>query len=138
MRTKLLLGAAVLAAGLATSMAQNVYSLNVVGYYNVTVKGNGLTLIANQLTVDTNGLNEVIPTAGYADEVLTFVNNDYNIDVFDGTEWLDNNSGNPSTTVLPPGKGFFYQSANPTATLTFVGQVPQGRLPSRYRRASPW
>jgi hypothetical protein len=39
MRTKTLLVAAVLAAGLATSMAQNVYSLNVVGYYNVTIPG---------------------------------------------------------------------------------------------------
>ena len=52
MRTKTtLVAAAILAAGIASSMAQaNVYSLNVVGYVNVTVQGGGAyNLIANPL-----------------------------------------------------------------------------------------
>jgi hypothetical protein len=126
MRTKLVLGAAILAAGLASSVAQNVYSLNVVGYYNVAVRGGGFTLCANQLNTGTNGINQVIPTADVESQVLTFKNNDYNADIFDGSAWLDNNSGNPSTTVLQPGKGFFYLNNAAAKNLTFVGEVPQG------------
>jgi hypothetical protein len=130
MRTKVLLGLAALAVGLSTSMAQ-VYSLNVVGYYNVSVKGNAaFTLCANQLNTGTNGIAQVIPTADFGAQVLTFVNNDYNIDVFDGTAWVDNNTGNPSTTTLQTGKGFFFASVAGAAnkTLTFVGEVPQGAV----------
>jgi len=129
MRTKVLLGLAALAVGLSTSVAQNVYSLNVVGYYNVSVKGNaGFTLCANQLVNGTNGINQVIPTADVGAQVLTFVNNDYVADIFDGTAWLDANSGDPSTTSLPTGKGFFFGTAggSPNSTLTFVGEVRQG------------
>src|ERR1035437_6379563 len=56
MRTKVLLCAAALAASLASSMAQNVYSLNVVGCYNVTIPANGLYMIANQLNTTNNSL----------------------------------------------------------------------------------
>ena len=57
MRTKsILLGAALLAAGVATSMAQvsNVYSVNVVGYVNLNLT-NGLNLISNPLDAVGNG-----------------------------------------------------------------------------------
>ena len=60
MRTKVLLGLAALAVGLSTSIAQNVYSLNVVGYINITVAGGGYTLCANQLNNGTNGINQVL------------------------------------------------------------------------------
>ena len=50
MRTKVLLCAAALAASLATSMADtNVYSINVVGYVNKTVKANIWYLWGNPL-----------------------------------------------------------------------------------------
>src|SRR5271165_5836493 len=50
MRTKsILLGAAALAAGLVTSMAANVYSVNVVGYVNVNVSSNQYSLLENPL-----------------------------------------------------------------------------------------
>jgi hypothetical protein len=134
MRTKTLLTAAALAAGALTAMAQsNVYSLNVVGYYNVTAPAGGLVLTANQLDTGTNGLNQVLPGAQLGDQVLTFKNGDYNIDVFDGTQWLDNNTANPTTTVVPPGVGFFYQNVQSgSETLTFVGQVEQGSLVKTY------
>jgi hypothetical protein len=63
MRTKTLVCAAALAAGLATSaLAQsNVYSLNVVGYYNVTVPANTFVLVGNQLNTTNNTLPGIIP-----------------------------------------------------------------------------
>jgi hypothetical protein len=134
MRTKALLGMAALAAGALTSMAQsNVYSLNVVGYYNVTATV-GYVLTANQLDNGTNGLNQVLPTAGAGDQVLTFANNAFTTDITDGTgNWFDNNTGNPTTTTIPPGKGFYYLNAQASPeTVTFVGQVRQGALSTVY------
>src|SRR6267142_1053774 len=62
MRTKTLL-AAVLAAGVAASaVAQsNVYSLNVVGYYNVSMGAGQKVLLGNQLNTTNNTLAGVIP-----------------------------------------------------------------------------
>ena len=124
------MGAAILAAGLATSMAQNVYSLNVVGYYNVTAVGTGFTLMANQLTTasGTNGLNEVLTGAADGSQVLKFANNAYHEDVSASGQWLDASTGNATTTTLSPGEGFFFYNAGATAPVTFVGQVPQGAL----------
>jgi hypothetical protein len=127
MRTKLVLGAAILAAGLASSMADNVYSLNVVGYYNVTAPA-GFSIFVNQLNTDTNGINEVLPTNPQdGDQVYTFNNGIFNIDVTSGGSWVDNNTYDPSTTTLSPGQGFFFWNNGGAAeTRTFVGTVPQG------------
>src|SRR5438876_5727643 len=64
MRTKALLCAAgILAAGAATSMAQNVYSLNVVGYVTKTVPQAGkYVLLANPLTTANNTIGGLIDT----------------------------------------------------------------------------
>src|SRR5262245_30453866 len=67
MRTKTLLCAAALAAGVATSMAQsNVYSLNVVGYVNTAVVGSGgdgkFQMICNPLNATNNTIGVLIPT----------------------------------------------------------------------------
>ena len=65
MRTKtLLLSAAVLAAGLVASQAQNVYSANVVGYVTFTSKTNApaFEVINNPLTGTTNTLKGLFPT----------------------------------------------------------------------------
>ena len=61
MRTKTILtAAALLAAGALTSMAQsNVFSLNVVGYYNLSLT-NGFQLVANQLDLDGTGVNNTL------------------------------------------------------------------------------
>jgi hypothetical protein len=133
MRIKALLSLAALAVGLTTSMAQNVYSLNVVGYINITVAA-GYTLCANQLNNGTNGINQVLANPPENATVLTFANNDYVSDLAVGGAWYDKDA-NPSTTALPPGKGFFY-NAPAAATLTLVGEVPQGAtsipLPAGY------
>jgi hypothetical protein len=128
MRTKVLLCAVALAAGLSTTMAQ-VYSLNVVGYYNVTVKS-GKTLIANQLNTGSgatlNDIGLVLPNPPDNALVLKFKNNDYTTDIAVSGAWYDNGTGNPSTTKLAPGEGFFYDNPLADTTLTFVGEVPQG------------
>jgi hypothetical protein len=137
MRTKVLLGLAALAVGLSTSVAQNVYSLNVVGYINVAVKGGAYTLCANQLNNGTNGINAVLAAPPDSALVLKFKNNNYVTDVSQGGAWYDYSTTLPSTTTLNPGEGFFYNNPGTTGTITLVGEVPQGsgltvNLPSGY------
>lgn len=126
MRTKTLLLTAVLGvAAAATSMA-DTFSVNAVGYVNLTMPP-GFSLVANQLNKSNNTLNAVLPSVPSDSLVYTFANNIYTVDIFDGSVWLDANSGNPSTTVIQPGKGFFFNNPNATpVTVTLVGEVPQG------------
>jgi hypothetical protein len=128
MRTKaLILGAAFVAAGVASTMAQsNVYSLNIVGYVNVAVPA-GFSILSNPLDDglgDGNAIGSVLsntntpattqvflysPSGGFGNPETYFA----------GFGWL------PGTDSLPPGTGFFYFS--PSATnVTFVGQIAAG------------
>jgi len=122
MRTKALLAAAtMLAAGLATSLAQsNVYSLNVVGYVNKPLTA-GFNLIANPLNNGTNSLSSLFPSAGFGDTVFT-----YNPAGGTFTSSLYLGSWDPNL-VIAPGQGFWY-GANAAMTNTFVGEVMQGSL----------
>jgi hypothetical protein len=130
MRTKaLLLAAAISAAGIASTLAQsNVYSLNVVGYVNVTLP-NGYSVVANPLDASNAGGNTVSnlfrvlnPLACY---VYTWNGSGLTgnfLDDLDGT-WSDANA------PLPPGKGFFFRNTTGSPiTNTFVGEVKQGAL----------
>ena len=131
MRTKLALAAVILAAGLASSMAQNVYSLNVVGYINVTCAGSTYTMMANQLNNGTNGLAQVLPSAPALSEVLKYnaAKSDYDTAVTDGSGAWFTLLGAPSTMTVAPGEGFFFLNGNSaTVTTTLVGEVPQGAL----------
>lgn len=114
-------------------MAQNVYSVNVVGYVNVVVKP-GYNLIANQL-VNTagNNLNQVLTNAtpGIADgtsfqkfdtTIQDFSQADY---FFSGSGWVDGGFL-PSTNSASPGEGIFINNVGPQFTLTLVGEVKQG------------
>lgn len=147
MRTKtLLLTAAFVAAGVATSMAQ-VYSQNVVGYVNKSIPlktGAALTyaILANPLNGTNNNINTVIPTAPEGSQLFKFSGG-----LFESPETFITGAGwIPGTAELLPGEGFFIAvdnavAANPT-TLTFVGEVPQGNLstpvPNGYSiKASP-
>ena len=120
-----------LAAGLVTSQAQ-VYSLNVVGYINITLKP-GYNLIANQLVNGSNGLAQVFPsnvpdgallykwsfaTQGFS-QADSYLPNDFG-------GWV-NGAFQPSTTTVSPGEGFFL--LNPTGSdvvITLTGQVTTG------------
>jgi len=126
MRTKTLLCAAALAAGLATSaMAQsNVYSLNVVGYYNVSMGANQKVLLGNQLNTTNNTLGGVIPNPPPLSQFFKFANGGFTAYQFDDIDlvWTPN-----ATASLAPGEGGFFISSVAT-TLTFVGEVRQGSL----------
>jgi hypothetical protein len=137
MRTKaLLLAAAFAAAGVATSVAQ-VYSVNAVGYVNVSLVP-GFNLVSNPLDAGAGNntvaklLNNI--QGGVPPQTKAFV-----FDVATGqfatpasffgapiNAWSPTASAN---LEIAPGNGLFV--FNPTAnplTLTFVGQVMQGNL----------
>jgi hypothetical protein len=138
MRTKVLICAAALAASLASSMAQNVYSLNVVGYVNVTLPSHQFTAVANPLDASMGGtiatgndmtnlfnINTTSPALANGSSIAQFVSsaNDYATAigyVALTKKWAGNFS-------MPPGKAALFYNAGASATvLTFTGQVPQG------------
>jgi len=121
MRTKTLLAAAaILAAGLASSLAQsNVYSLNVVGYANVSLPA-GFTIIGNPLQGTNNGINTVLPNVPLG-TLLYKYNNGFG----SPAEFAGVGVGWDVNQTLAPGEGAFIQVPSAT-TVTFVGEVIQG------------
>jgi len=137
MRTKVLICAAALVAASAfTSMAQNVYSINVVGYINIPLV-EGFQLIANQLDYDGTGTNNttanVLGTGLPVNSVVyTWSGSAYNqstLGLVKGTTnlaWSGKFSLNPGQGAwlsIPTG-GLKGTSSN----LTTVGQVDTGSL----------
>lgn len=126
MRTKtIVLLAAVGVASVVTAKAQ-VYSVNAVGYVNVTVKA-GFNLLANPLdnkNAPGNTVKNLI--VGIPDEsfLYTYAGGNYTINNFDFGEWT-----NPDQTLVP-GQGFWLELKPGAAdvTITFVGEVKQGHL----------
>jgi hypothetical protein len=129
MRTKTLaLTVAFIVAGMASSMAQ-AYSVNTFGYIKLTMVP-GFNLVANQLNrlPASNSLNNVIIGVPVESQVLKFANNNYQVELFDGTAWIKPD-GAPGTLTTNPGDGFFFFNPNPTnLTVTLVGDVPQRNL----------
>jgi hypothetical protein len=133
MRTRtLLIAAAALAAGIASSVAQsNVYSLNVVGYVNKTMTGGGrYTTVANPLQTTNNtlaglGLITALPNSS---SVLKWNTGIVDFDTYNKTlfgTWPPA----ASTVTLNPGEGILVKiPAGPNFTNTFVGEVLQGNL----------
>jgi hypothetical protein len=130
MRTKtLLLTAALTAAGIAPSMAQ-VYSVNAVGYVNVSLplasgRSSTFALISNPLNATNNLLTTVIPAPPDTTRIYLFRSGSFEIHEFSFGAW-------DSDTTINPGEGFFLEldnasASNPTV-ITFVGEVPQGTL----------
>lgn len=126
MRTKTTLAAAaILAAGLASSMAQaNVYSLNVVGYVNKTYDAGVAYMVSSPLSNGGNTLKDIIPTPpggsfvfrwDFAAQDISGTPDEYNAGL--GT-WGPN-------PVIAPGQGFLFVPAA-TFVNTYVGEVRQG------------
>lgn len=123
MRTKtFLLTAAVFAAGLGASVAQSVYSVNAVGYVNLALPA-GNSLIANPLNGTNNLLNTVIPVAPDFSQIYKF---DPATQLYLGSSTFLGGSWDVNYT-LAPGEGAFIILPS-AATITFVGEVPQGNL----------
>jgi len=130
MRTKAMyLAAALTALGSAAVMAQtNVYSLNAVGYINVTLYP-GFTMIADQLESGTNTINNLFPNTGGAFDhfqVYKWTGSGFQTDT--GSHLLGGWQ-NGGVITFNPGEAAWIK--NPTVnpvTNTFVGTVPQGTL----------
>lgn len=128
MRTKtLLLSAAVGAVGLLAADAQ-VYSVNSVGYVNITIPV-GYSMLANPLSAPNNNLAAVLAvvpdgTTVYRYDTSTAGFLSKTFDSLDGA-WLP---ANPAFS-FGPGVGLFIRNTGATPfTLTFVGEVKQGSL----------
>ena len=124
--------AASLAAGIATSMAQsNVYSLNVVGYYNITIGAHQKIIICNQLNTTNNTIASLLlsPPVNDGDNLFKWGGAGFITDSYDGLDgyWTIDNVNPDTTTTLNPGEAAFYLPGS-TETLTFVGTVLQGSL----------
>ena len=126
MRTKtLLLTAALSAAGLATSMAQ-VYSVNAVGYVNVSVPANSYAIVGVPLNGTNNSLNTTMPLpAGYADTTIfrfDVATQNYldSIVWFDGFGWFSVNADDPGPQgpTIPVAGGFWAQIPGVAKTWT--------------------
>src|SRR5437762_4240119 len=125
MRTKTLVLAAALAAGIATSaVAQsNVYSLNVVGYYNIPLAANQKVMLGNQLNTTNNTLAGIIPSPVPGSQFFKY-NGGFTTYTFDDVDLVWTPNGNVS---LAPGEGGFFISPA-ASTITFVGEVLQGSM----------
>jgi len=135
MRTKaLLLAAAFAAAGVATSVAQ-VYSVNAVGYVNVTLTP-GFNMVSNPLDAGATGntiaalFSNITPSIPGSSRVYIFDNTagSYITVTYSGLTHAWGPAAD-AARVLNPGDGVFFSnpSVNPV-TATFVGEVKQGDL----------
>jgi hypothetical protein len=125
MRTKtLIIAAAALAVGVASSMAQ-IYSQNIVGYVNTAIQPNYNLLVAPLSPNTTNNAEAVLPSLSSGDVLLVWNGGGYNLDYFNGPgDWYDGGTFTPiAQPVLLPGQGFFYNNAGSLKTNTFVGTV---------------
>jgi hypothetical protein len=123
MRTKVLLAAAVLAAGLATSMAQNVYSVNVVGYVNQVYTAGQFAIIANPLNTTNNTVAAIMQNPKNGMIVYKFVGGSMQANNYLGGAWTT-----PASTLNPGEGAFLYVPAGSNYTNTYVGEVLTGNL----------
>lgn len=122
MRTQLILTTAVLGVAGSLGASAQVYSVNAVGYINVSVPAGKLNLVANQLNAGGNKISEVLAPAGDV-TVYTYAAGAFTLNAYSLGEWANPNQ------VVGPGTAFFIKNEGTTdMTLTFVGEVPQGNL----------
>jgi hypothetical protein len=128
MRTKtLLLTAALSAAGIATSQAQAVYSVNAVGYVNTTLV-KGYNLISNPLDNKATGGNQIknlFATLPEGSQIFKFDPATAKYDL--ASVEFGEVTGTIADQELKPGEGVFINAAA-AGTITFVGEVPAGQL----------
>jgi hypothetical protein len=132
MRTKtLLLTAALSAVGIVSSMGQAVYSVNAVGYVNLTVNKNNastetVVMIANPLDAGNNTVAEVLPVVPDATTLITF---DNTTGQFDNSNTYFGGWDRGNAPFAPGAAAFLFfdnGAIGASVTVTFVGQVPEG------------
>lgn len=130
MRTKtLLLTAALSAAGIATSMAQGVYSVNAVGYVNKDLVA-GFNLVSNPLrSTEANG-NQIQNLFNSLPNGTAIYQYNTTKGIFDIATKDPDFGWDPADIAdneVLPGSGVFVRM-QAAGTITFVGEVPQGIL----------
>jgi hypothetical protein len=142
MRTKTILLSALLGGlGSVSVIAQtNVYSLNAVGYINVTCAPGYTMISAPLIATPDNTIGTLINNSGsnYTGDSVYFYNpsSGFSLDtaenVGNGTRGTTTNANGwafNGTNVLAPGVGCWFDNVGATpVTLTFVGTVPSGSL----------
>jgi hypothetical protein len=130
MRTKtLLLTAALSVAGIATSKAQAVYSVNAVGYVNTALLA-GYNLISNPLdnkATDGNKVKTLFASLAGGSQIFIFNSATGKYDTAQVDEFSGEITGTAANFDLKPGDGAFVR-VDAAATITFVGEVPAGQL----------
>jgi hypothetical protein len=121
MRTKVLLGLAVLAAGVATSMAQsNVYSLNIVGYVTYT-NPVGYRIVANPLNTTNNDVSNLFKSPP---ALLTIFKRNSAGTGYDSSTFDPDIPGWSAPLAVDPGTGIWIANPGPGSYVnTFVGEV---------------
>ena len=135
MRTKSIILSAIVGALSSVSLMAQVYSLNAVGYINVTLPP-GFSMIANQLTTTNNNLSPLLDSqflSGNFDGVAFFKygSGHYTTLHVDSvsvlTPYIPWDESAATNTTLNPGEAVFVNNPYSTnLTLTFVGTVPTG------------
>ena len=126
MKTKALLVAGLMmAASAASSLAQTVYSVNAVGFVNVTFPP-GFTIASNPLVGATNTVAALFSNLPFLSQVFKFDPQSGN---FTSSTYLGGTTWTTPGMTLVPGEAFFFKNPSGTAiTNTFVGNVSQGTL----------
>jgi hypothetical protein len=134
MRTKTLLLSALLGAiGSISVHAQSVYSLNAVGYINVTFAAGTYTILTCPLQASPdNTLNTLLPNTNgqyKKAQVYQYTGGSYTVTEFgvstnaNATGWA---TGGADVTINPGQAVFFYNPTASAMTATFVGTVLTG------------
>jgi hypothetical protein len=125
MRTKTVVLAALCGLiGASAAEAQSVYSVNAVGYVNVSFKNLTYQMFSNPLNAPTNTLAGLFPSPPDGTQIFTWSGaSGYSVytylQVIGGWDYPD--------VVINPGQGAFILPGG-DFTQTFVGEVPQGNL----------
>lgn len=110
---------------MAAAVAQTVYSVNAVGYVNVTVPAGKFALLANPLNQPTNSLAAVLPDVPA--NTIVYVYDPATSQFAQATKRTSGWSGAGAAAMLNPGQGFFIKNVGTAdMNITFVGEVPQG------------
>lgn len=131
MRTKtLLLTAALSAAGVASSLAQAVYSVNAVGYVNTTIVPR-FNLVSNPLNnteANGNSIKSLFASLPFGTQIYRFNGTGFDIATKDDLVG-DYDPPAVANATVTPGQGVFVlNNGTQNQTVTFVGEVPQGTL----------
>ena len=126
MRTKtLLIAAAALVAGVISSEAQTVYSVNIAGYTTSIPTNGAFVLLSNPLDNGTNTLKSLFPGINGGTSVQIWNGSGFDVYQFALGSWANvANNTNADNLLIPPGEGFFMLlGGSKKYTNTFSGNV---------------